>query len=107
MREWIQSSSALQSGWKRAASKEKRSRVGLPSSIQAAASFPTPPPSMRPMLLKPQQWKSPRTPEGSQPTRGLWSGVKLSGPQTVDLMPVSAMSGHRCMCPSRFCPKVS
>lgn len=36
----------------------------------------------------------------SLPIRGLWSGVKDSGPQTVDLIPVFSNTGTRLMAPS-------
>lgn len=40
-------------------------------------------------------------------TATLWSGVKDSGPQTVDLMPVSPMMGTLLMWPSMWALKTS
>mmetsp|Transcript_16100 Transcript_16100/g.51620 ORF Transcript_16100/g.51620 Transcript_16100/m.51620 type:complete len:254 (+) Transcript_16100:1798-2559(+) len=59
-----------------------------------------------PIELKPHACHKPRTP-GCGPTRGLWSGVKDSGPQTVEEMPVCSTAGQRCTCPVMFWRKVS
>ena len=59
-----------------------------------------PPESIMPIELKPHACHSPRTP-GCGPTRGLWSGVNASGPQTVDAIPTDSIGGQRWMWP---CP---
>lgn len=44
---------------------------------------------------------------GSSPIIGLWSGVKLSGPQTVVLIPTSPKRGHILTAPSICLSNVS
>ena len=41
------------------------------------------------------------------PRRGLWSGVKLSGPQIVDLMPVRSRTGKRFIALCKWTPNTS
>ena len=71
-----------------------------------AVSMPAPAALAMPAELKPAATKKPEH-SGASPRMYWLSGVKDSGPLTVEAMPACSMLGTRWMCASRCTQKVS